>query len=68
MMEASLGFWILALLLFALVASLPFYPYSRAWGYRPGAAFLVLLLIAMVAMWLAGIVWWPWGPMHDTAT
>lgn len=63
-----MGFWILALLFFAFLAVLPFYPHSRAWGYRPGAAFLALLLIAMIAMWLAGIIWWPWGAMHGPVT
>lgn len=68
MTDVSMAFWFLALLFFAFLVSLPFYPYSRAWGYRPGVAFLAILLLAMFAMWLAGIVWWPWGPMHESAT
>jgi hypothetical protein len=68
MMDVSMGFWIIALLFLLFLLSLPFYPYSRAWGYRPGTAFLALLLLAMIAMWIAGILWWPWASMHDSAT
>jgi hypothetical protein len=62
------GAWVLLLLVIIALASLPLFPYSRKWGYGPGAVFLALLLICMAVMWLAGIVFWPWQTMQVRAT
>ena len=45
-----LGTILLAVFFFLLLASLPIWPHSRSWGYRPsgGVAFMVLMLTLLV--------------------
>jgi len=45
------GFWILVVLLVALLAVLPFWPYSRTWGRGP-----LLVAIAAVGIWIVAIL------------
>ncbi len=59
--DFQLATWLILILAILAVASLPIYSYSRKWGYRPGGAFLAVLLISMAIMWIAGVAWWPWG-------
>lgn len=57
------GFWILWILVVLALSSVPFYPYSRGWGYRP-----VILIVVLLGLWLAliygGLIFyeWPWAP------
>lgn len=46
---------ILTLLIVLLIGSLPLYPYSRNWGYRPGGV-LGVLLIVLIAIALMGYI------------
>lgn len=48
-----LGIIVLIVLLALVVGALPIYPYSRKWGYYPGA-FLTLVLIVVIVMVLTG--------------
>ena len=51
--------WMALIFLFVmLLASLPTWPYSRQWGYGPGGAFLVLLLLFFVLWWFSWLPWW----------
>ena len=53
-----MGLLLLILLVILLAGSLPNYPYSRRWGYRPsGVLGLVLLCLLIVVL----IGWIPWG-------
>jgi len=44
---------LLILLVLLLVGALPAWPYSRGWGYYPGGALGVVLLVILV-LFLAG--------------
>jgi hypothetical protein len=44
-----------------LIATVPVYPYSRGWGYRPGGFFMILLLFLLLLVFLQII---PWGYPH----
>lgn len=44
---------LLIILIVALVASVPVWPYSRHWGYYPSGAFGVILLV-LLALRLQG--------------
>lgn len=58
-------FWILMMILIVmLIASLPMYPYSREWRYRPSGAITVILVILLI-VWLMG--WFPGGPAPTVA-
>jgi hypothetical protein len=46
----TIGTILLIILLLALVGALPVYPYSRRWGYGPGGALGVLLVIVIVLL------------------
>lgn len=57
-----LGFWILWVLVVLAIISVPFYPYSRGWGYWPA-----ILIVVLLALWL-GLIYaemiiyeWPWA-------
>jgi hypothetical protein len=46
--------WILLIILvLALLGSVPAWPYSRRWGWRPSGIIGFLLLLLLIA-WLAG--------------
>ena len=56
-------FWIALIVLFVLLlGSIPAYPYSRTWGYRPSGGFLVLLLALVALAW-----WFSWLPWSTPA-
>jgi Protein of unknown function (DUF3309) len=43
-----MGLVLLVLLVILLLGSVPTWPYSRSWGYRPSGVLGVLLLIVLV--------------------
>jgi hypothetical protein len=49
----SLTTIIVVLLIVLLIGALPNWPHSRDWGYAPGGA-LGLVLIIFLILWLAG--------------
>lgn len=60
------GLWgtlILLLLLILMLALVPTWPYSRRWGYYPGAIVGALLLLWILLIWFGYVaVWYPWRP------
>ena len=42
-------------LVILLLGALPVYPYSRGWGYAPGGALGVILIILLI-LWLTGVL------------
>ncbi len=63
-----LGFFLALVLFVLLLATIPVYPYNRAWGYIPLLVTLGLLLTLALLVWLnAVLVTWPWmGPPPAT--
>ncbi len=57
------GTLVLLLLLVALVAAIPAWPYSRAWSYVP-SGLITAALIALLVLALLGYLtlWYPWAP------
>lgn len=49
----SIGTILLIVLLVLLIGSLPHFPYSKDWGYAPGSALGVVLIIVLL-LYLAG--------------
>jgi hypothetical protein len=47
-----LGTILVILLILMLVGSLPLYPHSREWGYKPGGALGVVLLVIVILLLL----------------
>lgn len=60
-----LGFWLLLLLLLLWLVVLPWWPYSRGWGYWPGGAVFAVVLAWLFLIWFGLIAfYWPWyGPV-----
>jgi hypothetical protein len=58
-----MGLILLILLLLLLLGSVPAYPYSRGWGYRP-VSVVGLLLIAILLMVLFDVVSLGFGLTH----
>lgn len=57
-----LGLGLLLVLLVALVATVPIFPYSQTWGYGPLTVLLVLTLIWAALMWMGWVgALWPWS-------
>jgi hypothetical protein len=50
-----LGTILLVLVLLMLISALPVYPYSRRWGYGPGGALGVVLLVLLI-LFLMGYI------------
>jgi hypothetical protein len=50
-----LGTLLLILLVLFLVGSLPTWPYSRDWGYRPSGLLTVILVILIVMLMMGRI-------------
>jgi len=49
------------LLIFVVIAVAPYWPYSRAWGFRPISVLLTMLAVLLVLVWLGAIAaWQPW--------
>jgi hypothetical protein len=46
---------LLIILILALVASVPTWPYSRGWGYYPTGGLGTLLVILLI-LWLLGVI------------
>lgn len=56
------GFWFLLVLLILIFVAMPWWPYSRGWGYFPGGILIALLLLWLLLIWLGYIAWaWPWA-------
>jgi hypothetical protein len=53
-----MGLLLLIVLVLLIAGSVPAYPHSRNWGYRP-SGLLGLLLIFFLIVMLVG--WIPWG-------
>jgi hypothetical protein len=47
-MEAMVGLILLVVVIILLLGSVPTWPYSRSWGYRPSGVLGVLLLIVLI--------------------
>lgn len=45
-----MGTLVLALLILAIIGVLPFYPYSKDWGYGPCSVGIVALIVIAVLM------------------
>ena len=55
---------VLFLLVVLLVATQPFYPYSRGWGYLPADIVALLLVVFVVLIALDYVtLWYPWAPV-----
>jgi hypothetical protein len=55
------GLILLIVLLIVLIGTVPAYPYSRRWGYRP-SGLLSLVVVVLLVMLLLGYLPWGWGP------
>lgn len=63
-----IGFWLLALLFLLLLASGPWWPHSRGWGYKPTVALLAVLLSWLV-VWFGWVAFaWPWATVTPLAS
>ncbi len=47
-------FWLLLILIFLLILSIPAYPYSRGWGYYP-FGILWAVILGIMLFWLFGL-------------
>lgn len=57
-----IGFWVLLLLLIALVASAPFYPHSRAWGFWPATILGILTIVWLTVIFIGFVAFaLPWA-------
>ncbi|HEV7263894.1 MAG TPA: DUF3309 family protein [Falsiroseomonas sp.] len=57
-----IGFYVLVLLVLALLLAGPWWPYSRRWGFTPAGVILAGLLLWALIAWLAFIPFaWPWA-------
>jgi hypothetical protein len=61
-----MGLLFALLLVMVLLAILPAWPYSRAWGYGPSGLATALLIILIVLI-LVGTVPWGFGPYTTPA-
>jgi hypothetical protein len=56
-----MGLILLIVLIVLLLGTVPAYPYSRNWGYRPSGALSVLLVVLLVLL-IVGLIPWGFGP------
>lgn len=49
----SLGTIVVTILIIVLIGALPAWPHSKDWGFAPGGA-LGLILVIILILWLAG--------------
>jgi hypothetical protein len=47
-----------------LLGTVPAYPYSRNWGYRPVGLFTLLLIVLLVLLFTSTVPW-GWGPFYS---
>lgn len=59
-----MGLVLLIVLLLVLASTVPAYPYSRDWGYRPAGMVSVLLIVLLILLFMQTIPWGfaPYGP------
>lgn len=56
------GLWILIILFFLLLIAVPWWPYSRGWGYWPGGILVAVLVGWLILIWWGAVTfYWPWG-------
>ena len=58
-----MGTLLLVILIILLLGTVPAYPYSRNWGYRP-SGLLTLLLIVLLILLFTNTLQWGWGPFY----
>jgi hypothetical protein len=51
----TLGTILLIILVLALIGSVPSWPYSSGWGYRPSGAIGVILVIVLILVLLGRV-------------
>lgn len=51
----GLGTILLIVLIILLIVSLPTWPYSRSWGYMPGGALGLILIIVLILVLMGRI-------------
>ena len=57
-----LGFWVLIFFAFVTLMVVPWWPFSRTWGYAPAGLAAALVLIWLAMLWYGLIVFaWPWA-------
>jgi hypothetical protein len=47
-----IGAIVLIILILLLIGGLPFYPYSRRWGYAPGGILGLLVVLVLLLMYI----------------
>lgn len=57
-----MGLLLLILLVILVAGTVPAYPYSRRWGYRP-SGLLGMVLLILLLMILIGWIPWGFGPV-----
>lgn len=57
-METGSGFWLFIVLAVLTLLAMPWYPYSRGWGYRPAGALLGLFVLLAVIFYLGVLSAW----------
>jgi hypothetical protein len=56
-----LGFWVLIFFAFVTLMVVPWWPFSRRWGYAPAGLLGALLLLWFAMIWFGLILFaWPW--------
>ncbi len=59
-----MGTILLIVLIVLLFGTVPAYPYSRGWGYRPASGIGLLLVVLLVLLLMGTIPWgWNYGPV-----
>jgi hypothetical protein len=54
----AMGLILLIILILLLAGSVPAWPYSRTWGYRPSSLLSVLLVLLIVLLLFNVVPWW----------
>ena len=56
-----MGFWLLFFLIVLWFAAVPWWPYSRPWGYWPSNVLVLLALLWLLLLWMGFFAfYWPW--------
>lgn len=56
-----MGMVLLIVLVIVLLGTVPVYPHSRKWGYRPAGG-VSLLVVVLLILLLMGSIPWGYGP------